>query len=81
MVARAAATYAGFPNAHRVLGHDGTIVRGPNGDGDERRARRRLVSERVTFDRRGRADGSLRVHWDELQRRSGGSARTLSVDR
>jgi hypothetical protein len=79
MVARAAATYADFPNAHRVLGHDGTIVRGPNGD--ERRARRRLVSERVTFDRRGRADRSQRVHWDELQRRSGRSARTLSVDR
>jgi alkylated DNA nucleotide flippase Atl1 len=79
MVARAAATYAGFPNAHRVLGHDGTIVRGTNSD--ERRARRRLVGETVTFDRRGRADGSQRVHWDELQRRSGRSARTLSFDR
>lgn len=73
-----AATSNSFPNAHRVLRADGTIAlrTSPHSD-DPLRVRARLESEGLSFDERGRADPSKRVHWDELQRRAGGRAAGL----
>ncbi len=56
-----------FPNAHRVLRHDGTIAR--QRTSETTRARNRLEAEGVNFDKSGRADPVMRIYWDELQRR------------
>jgi alkylated DNA nucleotide flippase Atl1 len=69
-VGRAAATISEFPRAHRVLTAEGRISRGAR-SGETLRARRKLESEGIEFDERGRADPSRRVFWDELQRRAG----------
>lgn len=70
-VAHAAATDPGFSNAHRVLGHDGRVIRGPDDDREARRAVSRLRTEGVEFTHSGHADPSQRIHWDELRRRMG----------
>ncbi|MGH2754239.1 MAG: MGMT family protein [Actinomycetota bacterium] len=56
-VGRDAATSDDFPNAHRVLRHDGTVA-GSYADGSERegRVRRLLENEGVLFSAAGRAD-------------------------
>jgi alkylated DNA nucleotide flippase Atl1 len=72
-VAGAASKNESFPNAHRVLRHDGTVARtaGPGHDERVNRARRALEAEGVSFDPSGRADPAARVYWDELARRRG----------
>ena len=75
MVARAAANDHSFPNAHRVLAHDGSVVRGPGNEAERQRAIGRLRREGIEFDARGNADRSKRLHWDELVRRAGHPAR------
>ena len=77
-VARAAATVDCFPNAHRVLGHDGKVIRGPGHDDERLRAAGRLRREGVDFDAAGRAVASARVHWDELRRRAGRRAERVT---
>ena len=74
-VGRDAATSDDFPNAHRVLKHDGTISRGIDGQRNLERARRLLEQEGVGFSAAGKADPAARVYWDELQRRAGRTAR------
>jgi alkylated DNA nucleotide flippase Atl1 len=69
-VGRAAATISEFPQAHRVLTGEGRVSRGAR-SGETLRARRKLESEGIVFDEKGRADPSRRVFWDELQRRAG----------
>jgi alkylated DNA nucleotide flippase Atl1 len=71
MVARAAANDPSFPNAHRVLAHDGSVIRAPDNEAERRRAIRRLRNEGIRFDARRRADRSQRLHWDALRRRAG----------
>ncbi len=77
VVAAAAAGAPGFPNAHRVLRLGGVVERGshPTAREERERAAEKLRLEGVEFDSRGRADPARRVHWDELQRRTGGIAR------
>ena len=66
-----------FPNAHRVLRADGSIAagRGPCANRGVP-VREALEREGVSFDRRGRADPTQKVEWDELARRVGVKART-----
>jgi alkylated DNA nucleotide flippase Atl1 len=70
-VARSAANDHSFPNAHRVLAHDGSVVRAPGNEAEQRRAIGRLRREGIEFDARGHADRSRRLHWDALRRRAG----------
>lgn len=68
-VGRAAATFDGFPNAHRVLRASGTIASGSGAARDLARIRGKLVAEGIRFTGE-RADPAQRVHWDELRARA-----------
>ena len=67
-VGNLAATDDRFPNPQRVLRSGGTVAPSPVRSSE--RVVTKLEREGVRF-RGGRADPSQRVHWDELQRRSG----------
>lgn len=81
-VGAAAARDPRFPSPHRVLAGGGVISRpgDASSEGGLAEIRRRLESEGIGFDKRGRADPARHVHWDELAHRAGRAGRLALPD-